>query len=101
MYHCISVQDIRIPTLDLINLSKYTPRASVNNTQRDSVMTVDGNQEGAPNYFPNSFSGADHNKKWAQHVDTLTGDVARHDSSNDDNFSQVGHGLSEFHFWDW
>ena len=65
------------------------PRASVNNTQRDSVMTVDGNQEGAPNYFPNSFSGADHDKKWAQHVDTLTGDVARHDSSNDDNFSQV------------
>ena len=89
MYHCISVQDIRIPTLDLTNLSKYTPRASVNNTQRDSVMTVDGNQEGAPNYFPNSFSGPDHNKKWAQHVDTLTGDVARHDSSNDDNFSQV------------
>ena len=43
----------------------------------------------APNYFPNSFSGADHNRKWAQHVDTLTGDVARHDSSNDDNFSQV------------
>jgi len=64
-------------------------RASVNNTQRDSVMTVDGNQDGAPNYFPNSFSGADHNKKWAQHVDTITGDVARHDSSNDDNFSQV------------
>lgn len=64
-------------------------RASVRNTQRDSVMTVDGNQEGAPNYFPNSFSGADHSKKWAQHVDTLTGDVARHDSSNDDNFSQA------------
>ena len=52
-------------------------------------MTVDGNQNGAPNYFPNSFSGADHSKRWAQHVDTLTGDVARHDSSNDDNFSQV------------
>ena len=72
-------------------------RASVRNTQRDSVMTVDGNQEGAPNYFPNSFSGPNHDKKWAQHVDCVTrdaadhvaGDIARHDNSNDDNFSQV------------
>ena len=76
-------------------VSKNIRRASVRNTQRDSVMTVDGNQEGAPNYFPNSFSGPDHNKKWAQHVDTLTGDVARHDSSNDDNFSQVRQGGEE------
>ena len=29
------------------------------NYQRDGAMTVNGNQEGAPNYFPNSFSGPD------------------------------------------
>lgn len=32
-------------------------RANVKNYQRDGPMTVTSNQEGAPNYFPNSFSG--------------------------------------------
>ena len=35
------------------------PYASrVKNYQRDGPATVDGNQGGAPNYFPNSFGGA-------------------------------------------
>lgn len=29
----------------------------VRNYQRDGLMTVNGNQTGAPNYFPNSFNG--------------------------------------------
>ncbi len=32
-----------------------TIRATVRNYQRDGPMTVTDNQEGAPNYFPNSF----------------------------------------------
>ena len=32
-------------------------RARVKNMQRDGPMNVSGNQHGAPNYFPNSFSG--------------------------------------------
>ncbi len=31
-------------------------------------MSVDMNQEGAPNYFPNSFSGPGHDAKGEQHV---------------------------------
>ena len=38
------------------------------NYYRDGPMVVDLNQEGAPNYFPNSFSGPDQDKKFAQHV---------------------------------
>ena len=35
------------------------------NYQRDGPMTVDLNQEGAPNYFPNSFTGPDQDRKWS------------------------------------
>ncbi len=38
------------------------------NYYRDGPMVMDMNQEGAPNYFPNSFSGPDQDKKWATHV---------------------------------
>lgn len=101
-------------------------------------MRVDDNQEGAPNYFPNSFGGPeptpsgekneaccsyvtqahapyldlhfpekiithDHlilynthhpltfpltAAEW--HVDSATGDVTRHETGNEDNFSQCG-----------
>ncbi len=44
-------------------------RAKAKNYQRDANMCIDGNQEGAPNYYPNSFSGPKDNKsKYAQHV---------------------------------
>ena len=32
------------------------------NYQRDGPMTVTNNQGGAPNYFPNSFSGPQPNR---------------------------------------
>lgn len=46
-------------------------------------------QGGAPNYFPNSFSGpaADPAAEW--HADTVSGDVKRYSTKDDDNFSQV------------
>merc|ERR1719204_893477 len=50
-------------------------RAGARNYQRDGPMTVSGNQEGAPNYFPNSFSGPNVNKKWTPHSEHVSGDV--------------------------
>merc|ERR1711979_18109 len=53
-------------------------------------MTVSGNQEGAPNYFPNSFSGPNANKKWTPRSEHVSGDVARWNSADEDNFTQAG-----------
>lgn len=64
-------------------------RATARNYQRDGNMCVDLNQEGAPNYFPNSFNGPKDDIKYKQNVFPVTGDVARHDSSEEDNYSQV------------
>ena len=60
----------------------------VNNYQRDGHMRVDGNQTGAPNYFPNSFSGPQPDKGAAWHPDKVTGDVERYETGDEDNFSQ-------------
>jgi len=56
--------------------------------------------EGAPNYYPNSFSGPiDGNlaggatKKHAcLHTDSCAGDVKKFNSADEDNFTQVGGG---------
>lgn len=65
----------------------------VHNYQRDGVMNVNGNQGGAPNYFPNSFNGAKpssiENVSW--HQEASTADVARYETGNEDNFTQCGH----------
>jgi len=53
-------------------------------------MTVTNNQAGAPNYFPNSFSGPVDNRKYLDHVTHISGDVARWNSLDEDNFTQVG-----------
>lgn len=41
-------------------------RATTRNYQRDGPMTVKCNQAGAPNYFPNSFSGPVDDKKFLE-----------------------------------
>lgn len=57
--------------------------------QRDGPMTVDGNQDGAPNYFPNSFNGPSPDPDNAKlHVDVATGDIDRFETGDEDNFSQ-------------
>lgn len=63
---------------------------TVANYQRDGPMAVEGNGGGSPNYFPNSFQGpmTVHSAAW--HADAATGDVARHDTGDEDNFSQCG-----------
>jgi len=48
------------------------------------------NQGGAPNYFPNSFSGPQPDTTTAWHKWSASGDVARFETKDDDNFSQVG-----------
>jgi len=65
-------------------------RARVRNYQRDGPMTVNGNQPGVPNYFPNSFSGPTVNRKFLEHSSKASGDVSRYNSADQDNFSQVG-----------
>jgi catalase len=64
--------------------------SKVANYQRDGHMTVDGNQGGAPNYFPNSFGGPEPTPSAEWHVDRASGDVTRHETGNEDNFSQCG-----------
>jgi catalase len=58
--------------------------------QRDGPMTVTNNGSGAPNYFPNTFNGPKPNSngvhKW--HSDTVTGDVERVETGDEDNFTQ-------------
>ena len=65
-------------------------KSHVANYQRDGPMCYDGNQHGAPNYYPNSFSGPQDNKKYAQSRYSVSGDVARYNSADEDNFTQVG-----------
>jgi catalase len=48
-------------------------RATARTYQRDGTMTMDQGKEGAPNYFPNSFSGPKDDKKYAQHVEKVIG----------------------------
>ncbi|CAO1328780.1 unnamed protein product [Diamesa hyperborea] len=67
-------------------------RVSAKNYQRDGPMCFTDNQAGAPNYFPNSFSGPEQSQraKVLQPSYKLSGDVHRHDSgTSEDNFSQA------------
>lgn len=67
-------------------------RVATKNYQRDGPMTVTDNQGGAPNYFPNSFSGPEECPR-AKSLYTscpVSGDVYRFSSGDtEDNFGQV------------
>jgi hypothetical protein len=48
-------------------------------------------QGGAPNYFPNSFSGPQPDPEYGWHIEVQKGGlsgVERYDDSNEDNFTQ-------------
>ncbi|KAK5968441.1 Catalase [Trichostrongylus colubriformis] len=62
-------------------------RARAHNTQRDGVACYD-NQGNAPNYFPNSFNGGVECPRSKESEWSVTGDVARHESIDEDNFEQ-------------
>ena len=51
-------------------------------------MQVTTNGAGAPNYFPNSFSGPAPQTSAQWHADTVMGQVQRVDTGDEDNFSQ-------------
>lgn len=65
-------------------------RSRAMNYQRDGPQTVTMNQEGAPNYFPNSFSGPRDGKQFLESKFTVTPDVGRFNSADEDNFTQCG-----------
>lgn len=65
-------------------------RTNVTNYQRDGPQCYGNNQEGAPNYYPNSFNGPVDDLKYAHHKTSISGDVARYNSSDEDNFTQPG-----------
>ena len=44
---------------------------------------------GQPNYFPNSFSGPVDDPKYLESTTTISGDIKRYSTADDDNFSQV------------
>ena len=62
----------------------------VRNYQRDGPQNCDDNQEGAPNYFPNSFNGPQYDLSYVESKVSLSADVGRYNSGYDDNYSQVG-----------
>ena len=53
------------------------------------VQTAAWNNMNLPNYFPNSYSNIGTHRAFLPHTEPVTGDVTRHESGNEDNFSQA------------
>lgn len=64
------------------------PRCPLRNYQRDGPQCYD-NQEDAPNYFPNSFNGAQEQKEHAHCAQKYEGVEGRYQSHDEDNYSQA------------
>ncbi|XP_017787727.1 PREDICTED: catalase isoform X2 [Habropoda laboriosa] len=62
--------------------------SAVMNYQRDGFMALN-NQNGAPNYFPNSFNGPKECPAARISSFPVSGDVDRYDPENEDNFGQA------------
>lgn len=59
------------------------------NNHRDGSMCLN-NQNGAPNYFPNSFHGATTSYRFKESIYSIEGNAARYECSNEnDEFSQA------------
>ncbi|CAK1554919.1 unnamed protein product [Leptosia nina] len=65
-------------------------RTTVSNYQRDGPQNS-SNQEGRPNYFPNSFSGPQECPRAArlQPRVRVSGEIGRYDSGHEENFAQA------------
>ncbi|KAJ9586128.1 hypothetical protein L9F63_020227, partial [Diploptera punctata] len=63
-------------------------KTEIRNFQRDGAQTYTNNQGGAPNYYPNSFDGLKNDPNAAISRYNTSGDVARYNSGDEDNFSQ-------------
>ncbi|KAG8012320.1 Catalase, partial [Nibea albiflora] len=64
-------------------------RARVANYQRDGPMCMFDNQGGAPNYYPNSFSAPETQPQFMESKFSVSPDVARYNSGDEDNVTQV------------
>lgn len=66
-------------------------RVTPKHYQRDGLMCFNDNHGGAPNYYPNSFSGPKECPRASQlnPPEKVTGDVYRHSSGHEDNYSQA------------
>ncbi|ODM88255.1 Catalase [Orchesella cincta] len=64
------------------------PLNKVATYERDGAMCVGLNGGGGPNYFPNSFNGPEVDPTAKQMPSRMSGDVARIDTGDADNFSQ-------------
>jgi len=92
--HRLGSNYLQIP----VNCPFASTRAPVTNYQRDGPQCVTDNNKGAPNYYPNSFngprdglrSGVQAAKETKLHSFALHGDVAKYNTADDDNFTQVG-----------
>ncbi|KAH9508982.1 hypothetical protein Btru_048464 [Bulinus truncatus] len=62
----------------------------VKNYQRDGPQCVTDNQDGAPNYFPNSFGGPIDVQTCLESSFNLSGNVQRYNTHDEDNFTQAG-----------
>jgi catalase len=59
------------------------------NNYRDGSMCLN-NQNGAPNYFPNSFHGATTSYRFKESIYSIEGNIGRYECSNDsDEFTQA------------
>jgi len=68
-------------------------QARVRNYQRDGPQCFNNDQEGAPNYFPNSFNGPVDNSKYMEEFKSscpVSGDVGRYNNADEDNYTQAG-----------
>ncbi|XP_076388199.1 catalase isoform X2 [Megachile rotundata] len=65
-----------------------TKAISAMNYQRDGLMAIH-NQNGAPNYFPNSFSGPQECPAVRSPKFFVSGDVDRYEPVNEDDFGQA------------
>lgn len=74
------------PNFTLLPTNK--PRCPFRNYEVDGLMRFDDNNGDMPNYFPNSYGGPQPDMKFLEHRELRTGDVYRHDSSDEDNYSQ-------------
>ncbi|XP_066907472.1 catalase [Halyomorpha halys] len=74
---------------ELIKVNAPLQTAKVANRQRDGYARTDNNQDGSPNYYPNSFNGPIGNPRGKQALYPVSGMVAAYDTSNEDNFSQA------------
>jgi catalase len=81
------------PNNHLIPVNRQAPSGPpgvvLQNYQRDGVMQVSANGGGGPNYFPNSFGGPQPDPQVSWHGDSLSGQVQRVDTGDEDNTSQV------------